>query len=155
MCVLWWVVSKMKDRMPPFRRKKSGKSFPVKVCTLDAELEFSLEVSLTTTSKIFVFLRFTRNGIFHEARLLRRIHLLPLASISSGYPSAQELPLWVQNPCKHTLSHQWTVTCKLHALKISQYFRINLFYHLKEINFFLKILPSLTLSLFFFFFWYA
>ncbi|XP_012138815.1 ezrin/radixin/moesin family protein merlin isoform X2 [Megachile rotundata] len=29
--------------MPPFRRKKSGKSFPVKVCTLDAELEFSLE----------------------------------------------------------------------------------------------------------------
>lgn len=31
--------------MPPFRRKKSGKSFPVKVCTLDAELEFSLEVS--------------------------------------------------------------------------------------------------------------
>ncbi|XP_076684753.1 ezrin/radixin/moesin family protein merlin isoform X3 [Andrena cerasifolii] len=29
--------------MSPFRRKKSGKSFPVKVCTLDAELEFSLE----------------------------------------------------------------------------------------------------------------
>ncbi|KAJ9581272.1 hypothetical protein L9F63_023544, partial [Diploptera punctata] len=29
--------------MPPFRRKKSGKSFPVKVCTLDAELEFNLE----------------------------------------------------------------------------------------------------------------
>ncbi|XP_046738984.1 merlin isoform X1 [Diprion similis] len=33
----------MKDKMPPFRRKKSGKSFPVKVCTLDAELEFNLE----------------------------------------------------------------------------------------------------------------
>ncbi|XP_029050766.1 ezrin/radixin/moesin family protein merlin isoform X1 [Osmia lignaria lignaria] len=33
----------MKSKMPPFRRKKSGKSFPVKVCTLDAELEFSLE----------------------------------------------------------------------------------------------------------------
>ncbi|CAG9862549.1 unnamed protein product [Phyllotreta striolata] len=29
--------------MPPFRRKKSGKSFPVKVYTLDAELEFNLE----------------------------------------------------------------------------------------------------------------
>ncbi|KAJ8667823.1 hypothetical protein QAD02_009486 [Eretmocerus hayati] len=29
--------------MPPFRRKKSTKSFPVKVCTLDAELEFNLE----------------------------------------------------------------------------------------------------------------
>lgn len=29
--------------MPPFRRKKSQKSFPVKVCTLDAELEFDLE----------------------------------------------------------------------------------------------------------------
>ncbi|KAK7789321.1 hypothetical protein R5R35_009190 [Gryllus longicercus] len=29
--------------MPPFRRKKPGKSFPVKVCTLDAELEFNLE----------------------------------------------------------------------------------------------------------------
>ncbi|RLU17164.1 hypothetical protein DMN91_011233 [Ooceraea biroi] len=29
--------------MSPFRRKKSGKSFPVKVCTLDAELEFNLE----------------------------------------------------------------------------------------------------------------
>lgn len=29
--------------MPPFLRKKSGKSFPVKVCTLDAELEFNLE----------------------------------------------------------------------------------------------------------------
>ncbi|KAK0098165.1 hypothetical protein PV327_001180 [Microctonus hyperodae] len=33
----------MKSKMPPFRRKKSGKSFPVKVCTLDAELEFNLE----------------------------------------------------------------------------------------------------------------
>ncbi|XP_043262161.1 merlin isoform X4 [Colletes gigas] len=33
----------MRSKMPPFRRKKSGKSFPVKVCTLDAELEFSLE----------------------------------------------------------------------------------------------------------------
>ncbi|XP_024223256.1 merlin isoform X1 [Bombus affinis] len=32
-----------RSKMPPFRRKKSGKSFPVKVCTLDAELEFSLE----------------------------------------------------------------------------------------------------------------
>lgn len=29
--------------MAPFRMKKSGKSFPVKVCTLDAELEFNLE----------------------------------------------------------------------------------------------------------------
>ncbi|KYN15171.1 Merlin [Trachymyrmex cornetzi] len=29
--------------MSPFRRKKSGRSFPVKVCTLDAELEFKLE----------------------------------------------------------------------------------------------------------------
>lgn len=29
--------------MPPFLRKKTGKSFPVKVCTLDAELEFNLE----------------------------------------------------------------------------------------------------------------
>ncbi|KAJ2940325.1 hypothetical protein O0L34_g11908 [Tuta absoluta] len=29
--------------MPPFRRKKASKSFPVKVCTLDAELEFNLE----------------------------------------------------------------------------------------------------------------
>ncbi|XP_044740232.1 merlin isoform X2 [Chrysoperla carnea] len=37
------VSSKMKDKMPPFRRKKSSKSFPVKVCTLDAELEFNLE----------------------------------------------------------------------------------------------------------------
>ncbi|VEN61503.1 unnamed protein product [Callosobruchus maculatus] len=33
----------MLESMPPFRRKKSGKSFPVKVCTLDAELEFNLE----------------------------------------------------------------------------------------------------------------
>ncbi|XP_076232181.1 ezrin/radixin/moesin family protein merlin isoform X4 [Calliopsis andreniformis] len=33
----------MRSKMSPFRRKKSGKSFPVKVCTLDAELEFSLE----------------------------------------------------------------------------------------------------------------
>ncbi|XP_076758181.1 ezrin/radixin/moesin family protein merlin isoform X2 [Xylocopa sonorina] len=33
----------MRSKMPPFRRKKSAKSFPVKVCTLDAELEFSLE----------------------------------------------------------------------------------------------------------------
>lgn len=32
--------------MSPFRKKKSGKSFPVKVCTLDAELEFNLEVCL-------------------------------------------------------------------------------------------------------------
>ncbi|CAH0595247.1 unnamed protein product [Chrysodeixis includens] len=29
--------------MPQFRRKKASKSFPVKVCTLDAELEFNLE----------------------------------------------------------------------------------------------------------------
>lgn len=36
----------MLENMPPFRRKKSGKSFPVKVCTLDAELEFNLEVCL-------------------------------------------------------------------------------------------------------------
>ncbi|KAK6636371.1 hypothetical protein RUM43_010031 [Polyplax serrata] len=33
--------------MPPFRRKKSGKSFPVKVSTLDAELEFNLEWKAT------------------------------------------------------------------------------------------------------------
>ncbi|KAI5725679.1 hypothetical protein M8J77_018757 [Diaphorina citri] len=33
----------MKYTMAPFRIKKSGKSFPVKVCTLDAELEFNLE----------------------------------------------------------------------------------------------------------------
>ncbi|XP_066255774.1 merlin [Euwallacea similis] len=33
----------MIDKMTPFRRKKCGKSFPVKVCTLDAELEFNLE----------------------------------------------------------------------------------------------------------------
>ncbi|KAF7283521.1 hypothetical protein GWI33_000355 [Rhynchophorus ferrugineus] len=33
----------MIDRMTPFRRKKNAKSFPVKVCTLDAELEFNLE----------------------------------------------------------------------------------------------------------------
>ncbi|XP_032455620.1 merlin isoform X4 [Nasonia vitripennis] len=33
----------MKNKMPQFRRKKSTKSFPVKVCTLDAELEFNLE----------------------------------------------------------------------------------------------------------------
>ncbi|XP_060533208.1 merlin isoform X2 [Cylas formicarius] len=33
----------MIEKMTPFRRKKSGKSFPVKVCTLDAELEFNLE----------------------------------------------------------------------------------------------------------------
>ncbi|XP_018309181.1 merlin isoform X1 [Mycetomoellerius zeteki] len=32
-----------KNKMSPFRRKKSGRSFPVKVCTLDAELEFNLE----------------------------------------------------------------------------------------------------------------
>ncbi|XKL64548.1 hypothetical protein PGB90_004634 [Kerria lacca] len=32
----------MKQKMPPFRRKKN-KTFPVKVCTLDAELEFNLE----------------------------------------------------------------------------------------------------------------
>lgn len=37
----------MKEKMPPFKRKKStGKSFPVKVCTLDAELEFNLEVPI-------------------------------------------------------------------------------------------------------------
>ncbi|KAK9884192.1 hypothetical protein WA026_005145 [Henosepilachna vigintioctopunctata] len=33
----------MLHKMPHFRRKKTGKSFPVKVCTLDAELEFNLE----------------------------------------------------------------------------------------------------------------
>ncbi|XP_011501425.1 PREDICTED: merlin isoform X1 [Ceratosolen solmsi marchali] len=33
----------MRNKMPQFRRKKSTKSFPVKVCTLDAELEFNLE----------------------------------------------------------------------------------------------------------------
>lgn len=36
----------MLHKMPPFRKKKSGKSFPVKVCSLDAELEFNLGVSL-------------------------------------------------------------------------------------------------------------
>lgn len=39
------MLSEMKSKMPQFRRKKSTKSFPVKVCTLDAELEFNLEVS--------------------------------------------------------------------------------------------------------------
>ena len=34
--------------MPQFRRKKASKSFPVKVCTLDAELEFNLEVRILT-----------------------------------------------------------------------------------------------------------
>lgn len=32
--------------MTPFRRKKSDKSFPVKVITFDSELEFNLEVFL-------------------------------------------------------------------------------------------------------------
>lgn len=40
----------MRQKMPPFRRKKSNKSFPVKVCTLDAELEFNLEVSTLESS---------------------------------------------------------------------------------------------------------
>lgn len=43
--------------MLPFRRKKSGESFPVKVCTLDAELEFNLEVSLkkkVTTADLII-----------------------------------------------------------------------------------------------------
>lgn len=43
----------MKEKMPPFKRKKSvGKSFPVKVCTLDAELEFNLEVYRKSTLPI-------------------------------------------------------------------------------------------------------
>ncbi|GBP39108.1 hypothetical protein EVAR_27469_1 [Eumeta japonica] len=33
--------------MSPFRKKKATKSFPVKVCTLDAELEFNLEWKAT------------------------------------------------------------------------------------------------------------
>lgn len=41
----WLSFTIMRLTMPPFRRKKSGKSFPVKVCTLDAELEFNLQVS--------------------------------------------------------------------------------------------------------------
>ncbi|XP_011165007.1 merlin isoform X2 [Solenopsis invicta] len=36
-------MNKRRNKMSPFRRKKSGRSFPVKVCTLDAELEFNLE----------------------------------------------------------------------------------------------------------------
>jgi len=45
----------MKEKMPPFKRKKTtGKSFPVKVCTLDAELEFNLEVNLTFGTPEFV-----------------------------------------------------------------------------------------------------
>ncbi|XP_022902705.1 merlin [Onthophagus taurus] len=37
----------MREKMPPFRKKKSSKSFPVKVCSLDAELEFNLEWKAT------------------------------------------------------------------------------------------------------------
>lgn len=32
--------------MSPFRRKKTDKSFPVKVVTFDSELEFKLEVGI-------------------------------------------------------------------------------------------------------------
>lgn len=40
--------------MPQFRRKKASKSFPVKVCTLDAELEFNLEVRILTNVLLHV-----------------------------------------------------------------------------------------------------
>ena len=34
--------------MSLFRRKKSGKVFPVKISTMDAELEFSLDYKVTS-----------------------------------------------------------------------------------------------------------
>lgn len=49
----------MRQKMPPFRRKKSGKSFPVKVSTLDAELEFNLEVIFSFITFLCLFIRKT------------------------------------------------------------------------------------------------
>ena len=39
--------------MSLFRRKKSGKVFPVKISTMDAELEFSLDYKVRLTFKMF------------------------------------------------------------------------------------------------------
>lgn len=52
--------------MPPFRRKKSGKSFPVKVCTLDAELEFNLEVSVLKLSVKWYILHKMINTTYYK-----------------------------------------------------------------------------------------
>ena len=39
--------------MSLFRRKKSGKVFPVKISTMDAELEFSLDYKVTSKLESF------------------------------------------------------------------------------------------------------
>ena len=56
--------------MPAFRKKKSNKSFPVKVCTLDAELEFNLEVCLYKSAHNFLMsnyvLRSTTNDVAYR-----------------------------------------------------------------------------------------
>ena len=41
--------------MSLFWRKKSGKVFPVKISTMDAELEFSLDYKVRITFKMFLF----------------------------------------------------------------------------------------------------
>ena len=48
----------MKIKMSLFRRKKSGKVFPVKISTMDAELEFSLDYKVMeyTIVDIYIYL---------------------------------------------------------------------------------------------------
>lgn len=59
----------MIDKMTPFRRKKSGKSFPVKVCTLDAELEFNLEVCKLSFLSIFNLVRTLRRRYYSNPNI--------------------------------------------------------------------------------------
>jgi hypothetical protein len=40
---IWSIDVSMHKKMSLFRRKKSSKVFPVKISTMDAELEFSLD----------------------------------------------------------------------------------------------------------------
>ena len=44
-----------KKKMSLFRRKKSGKVFPVKISTMDAELEFSLDYKVMVTIIVGIY----------------------------------------------------------------------------------------------------
>lgn len=88
--------------MPPFRRKKSGKSFPVKVCTLDAELEFNLEW------------RATGRDLFDL--VCRTIGLRETYYFGLQFEDSKGLITWlkmdkkVQDQCRGTTSNGGTVT---------------------------------------------
>lgn len=94
----------------PFRRKKSDKSFPVKVITFDSELEFKLEVSRETFVCIVLTLDTRRISLALniDATVFEWLIFMNYVPISSQNSHAKAAPSDWERSVRSGLSNDWT-----------------------------------------------